>query len=514
MAFTDELVLKSKVTENVARTLGWAIATDPQWAGGAKTDGSNAATAINAALAASSTSVVYLPPGIYTITSSINLVSNKRITGAGRNSVLLVGSTVATAALLGSSASAVADVRLDFFKIDMAWAAGRTAIHAIQITNGARPSMDHLQILNSGGAGILLQGLNAGGGTPDAKVTNCTIDGTGLADLTIGFGIQVKDNSPRAIIADNKLRNIKGGMGIGMNGSVGTGFPTQCVIANNSGTMAPSTTGFEFIGITAGCNHNSITGNTTDQTYDNGISISGNYNAVTGNVVTNCWNHGIGVAGSGNTIVGNTIRNVGRENSSQYGGVSIDAGAWNTVANNFIFDDNADASPNRMSFMVKFVNSGGNNNVGPNTGYGWQVGQFTPLNSGRVPTDAVMDVSSGTWRMPGLVLSDIAGAGKVLRLSTDNLSRWTVLANSSAESGANAGSDFEIRAYSDTGADLGPALSISRATRAARFRGGALTVDEGIEITNATAGMVLKSANGTRYRLTVGDDGALTTTAI
>lgn len=43
----------------------------------------------------------------------------------------------------------------------------------------------------------------------------------------------------------------------------------------------------------------------------------------------------------------------------------------------------------------------------------------------------------------------------------------------------------------------------------------ALTLDSAdFELTDATKGLIVKSPNGTRYRLTVGDDGALTTTAL
>lgn len=42
----------------------------------------------------------------------------------------------------------------------------------------------------------------------------------------------------------------------------------------------------------------------------------------------------------------------------------------------------------------------------------------------------------------------------------------------------------------------------------------AATGSTDIEITDATKGVILKSPNGTRYRLTVADDGSLTTTAV
>jgi len=43
---------------------------------------------------------------------------------------------------------------------------------------------------------------------------------------------------------------------------------------------------------------------------------------------------------------------------------------------------------------------------------------------------------------------------------------------------------------------------------------GTITNNNDIEVTDLTKGVILKSPNGTRFRVTVGDDGALTTTAI
>lgn len=40
-----------------------------------------------------------------------------------------------------------------------------------------------------------------------------------------------------------------------------------------------------------------------------------------------------------------------------------------------------------------------------------------------------------------------------------------------------------------------------------------VTADD-VEITNATKGVILKSANGTRYRITVDNDGTLITTEV
>jgi hypothetical protein len=51
------------------------------------------------------------------------------------------------------------------------------------------------------------------------------------------------------------------------------------------------------------------------------------------------------------------------------------------------------------------------------------------------------------------------------------INRWALMPNSSAEAGSNAGSDLEVRRYSDTGTLLGSALTIARSTGATTFDG-------------------------------------------
>lgn len=53
-----------------------------------------------------------------------------------------------------------------------------------------------------------------------------------------------------------------------------------------------------------------------------------------------------------------------------------------------------------------------------------------------------------------------------LRFLTAGSLRWTFRTNTTAEGGANAGSDLELRRASDAGADLGAVLTVSRATGA------------------------------------------------
>ena len=55
-----------------------------------------------------------------------------------------------------------------------------------------------------------------------------------------------------------------------------------------------------------------------------------------------------------------------------------------------------------------------------------------------------------------------AGTVRDFRLSSATSARWALIATALAESGSNAGSNFEIRRYSDAGADLGSVMEVIR----------------------------------------------------
>jgi hypothetical protein len=76
-----------------------------------------------------------------------------------------------------------------------------------------------------------------------------------------------------------------------------------------------------------------------------------------------------------------------------------------------------------------------------------------------------------------LFLNGPAASNRMIQMNTAGTMRWQILANNTAESGSNAGSDFVINAYTDAGAGIGTAMSITRSTMAASFAGpvGALS---------------------------------------
>lgn len=63
-----------------------------------------------------------------------------------------------------------------------------------------------------------------------------------------------------------------------------------------------------------------------------------------------------------------------------------------------------------------------------------------------------------------LTLDANAGVARLVSYTTAGLSRWTLFADTVAESGGNVGSDLRLERFDDTGASLGVALIISRKT--------------------------------------------------
>ena len=87
-----------------------------------------------------------------------------------------------------------------------------------------------------------------------------------------------------------------------------------------------------------------------------------------------------------------------------------------------------------------------------------------------------------TSNSAGMAINGAAGTNRATEYRTGTSSiRWLVGANSAAEGGANAGSDFRFNRYDDTGGYVATPLIISRATGAATF-GGAVQVNARLSV--------------------------------
>lgn len=81
--------------------------------------------------------------------------------------------------------------------------------------------------------------------------------------------------------------------------------------------------------------------------------------------------------------------------------------------------------------------------------------------TGLVQTTTSMVVGDGASHVD-LRINGTAGGQKQLKFESNGVERWYVRANAAPETGLNAGSDFEIGATDDGGADRGVALGITR----------------------------------------------------
>ena len=114
---------------------------------------------------------------------------------------------------------------------------------------------------------------------------------------------------------------------------------------------------------------------------------------------------------------------------------------------------------------------------------------------------ATVDMSS-----TGFTMTKTAGNARAVSYQTSSSNRWVLQANAVAEGGSNAGSNFEIRRYSDAAADLGAALTITRSTGAAAFQ-SALT--SGVVALTDGATIALDASLGNHFRVTLAGNRTL-----
>jgi hypothetical protein len=106
-------------------------------------------------------------------------------------------------------------------------------------------------------------------------------------------------------------------------------------------------------------------------------------------------------------------------------------------------------------------------------------------------------VVSGTNTTEGAyILNGPAASGRSWFWRTAGVARWDIRANNVAEGGANAGSDWNLNAYTDAGASIGTALAITRATRLATFAHGihSASASGGVGYTTGAGGTVTQGA--------------------
>ena len=85
--------------------------------------------------------------------------------------------------------------------------------------------------------------------------------------------------------------------------------------------------------------------------------------------------------------------------------------------------------------------------------------------------DSTLPIAATTYAS----VSGAAGTSRQIRLMTSGVARWYVAASNETESGANAGSNFLVTRYDDSGVYIDSPLSITRATGVVTLLNGAST---------------------------------------
>lgn len=218
------------------------------------------------------------------------------------------------------------------------------------------------------------------------------------------------------------------------------------------------------------------------------------------------------------SVIGNTILHF-NAGAVGFAGVEINQSGYNSVVGNNIVGANAGTE---SGIIISATPSGANTVVGNATtnitGAGiWLQGTTTGATIGDNAmiggTGLVMDTPAGNvvgggniWNNNPVALSPAnftnygtgdlnvgmiapAGTNRMLAFNSANVARWYVGTTADAETGSNAGSNFEIIGYADNGTALQGMLQIQRATGVVTIPSG-LATSGGVDVTgnqNVTA---------------------------
>ena len=147
-------------------------------------------------------------------------------------------------------------------------------------------------------------------------------------------------------------------------------------------------------------------------------------------------------------------------------------------------------------------------NVAGDTMTGALSGTSVTMSGNIITTGGDMRVDRATGQ-GSMEIRTAAGQTAVLYFKTGALNRWALFKNTTAEGGANAGSNFQLNAYDDAGTTIGTAWNVTRSTLATAL-GGALTgttaTMSGNIITNGGVVSVDRAGDAAAAEIYVGSD--------
>ena len=323
---------------------------------------------------------------------------------------------------------------------------------------------------NTGDQTISITGdVTASGSTSALASTVTKINGTSLAGLATGILKNTTGTGvPSIAVSGSDYAPATSGTSI-LYGNGAGGFSNVTIgsgVAFSGGTLSATGNGGTVTSVSV-TTANGVSGTVATSTTTPAISLT--LGDITPSKITALNNTGSYQAIIGRISGGDRVGIAGQATGDGVGFVFFDV--TESVFRPSIFDASSHSFKISGVAATSITSTGFQGAIGATTA---STGAFTSVTAtGVISTSGGSLETNRTGAVDAFVrISADAGRSKNLSLNTSGARRWTVSSNSTAESGANAGSDFVLTAYSDADASLGSALTITRANRSAVFAGG------------------------------------------
>lgn len=458
-----------------------------------------------AACAASVGKILLLPSGTILVNSAINITTQIHIRGNGAATTTIKRGNALTGPMLKLTAD---NSILEDFSVDGNGVVNTVNTNAQVLLQANKCIARNLTVTNFRGPGISLAGdYCCAESNIIIGIGDATIQSYGIWGVNTKTGLQAINNT----VLNNGLNGIfLDGPGIRIVGNY---------LAGNHWQVSPQGGGQIAVDNSAGQTNGAVVANNTIRsgggTATYGIELNGDNLTVTANTIEFQGKHGINLntlSGPGTIVSSNVIRNNGAS------GIFMGSGVGDIqIIGNLLIDDQA------IPTQEYGVHSGGGtpNNVVivGNTFRGNTIaailltqgtGCVTRSNSGATddptPVGNTFTVGDGTAATT-LYNNGLVATERAIFYQTTGVNRWKVMADSSAESGSNNGSDFAIIGYNDAGTvNSNNSIRCVRSTGIVRMPLGAVITGGSSTIDGAIIGGTTPAA-ATVTALTVNTSG-------
>lgn len=275
--------------------------------------------------------IVYLPGGVYVISATLTIPSYTVLQGAGWSTELYLKNGVANSSIVymlqnsnisgGNTGIIVRDIKLNNNIANNS----DTSSKCIDLENVTQSHFENIWVTNHYSAFRIVE-------TTYCKFVHNLIDaGVNSAGGSVAFACQ--NSTSHCTFSDNTVKNVS----ILVDLDSASGSCIYNVIADNTydysvgGSLAGDAILMVNGSAGAGSSYNTVTGNTIDTIFEDGIRVGiyASNNTVSNNVITSAGRYGISLSGNNleNTVTGNTI------NSSVSNGIFIDQSTTRNIVN-------------------------------------------------------------------------------------------------------------------------------------------------------------------------------------